>query len=147
MLRGEYLKKVSSAYARLYSFSQHRLIWFGLGAQYNRKKSEERAQRGEGRSPVGWPAPLHAGLAEAPPLPPTTHYLECSCSCMCPPIGRIMRDASSPGSDRMLRSIYTLLHMRETVKTHSQWSRRSDRKQISWLASHSQSARESTISK
>ena len=42
--------------------------------------------------------------------------------------------ASIPGSDRMLRSRYNLLHMREIVNTHSLWSHRSDQKQISLVS-------------
>ena len=143
-----YLQIHSSVHAQLYSFSQHRLIWFGLGAPYNRKRARNDLRGGkaavlqDGQRPCtrAWPR-------LCPPPQPRIGVFYLEFSCMCPPIGRIMRDASSPGSDRMLRSIYTLLHMSETVKTHSHWSRRSDHKQISWLTSHSQSARERTISK
>jgi hypothetical protein len=48
----------------IYSFSQHRLIWFGLGGPIQYTKSDERAHRGECRRPLWQSAPVHVGSAK-----------------------------------------------------------------------------------
>ena len=44
---GEYLEIANSVHARLYRFSQHRIIWFGLGNQYKTKRARHKPRPGK----------------------------------------------------------------------------------------------------
>ena len=80
LFQGEYLEIVSSAHVRIYSFSQHRLIWFSLGDRYNRKRVRHKPRGGRAAGQYNSRAKLHPT-----PLPPTCRCIYFECSCMCLP--------------------------------------------------------------